>query len=1004
MRQLPFLICSIFFWVNSSIFCQQSEIYTNPLSSYQKGIHLLKSKHYLAAQLIFDKVQKTAEFEIASDCAFYSALASLRLKQENADQKMLQFIKEYPISTKMNSAYTELATYFFESGRYAYALEYFEKVDESALTRDELEKYYFYRGYTFFTTHDQKSAKYYFNRVVYSHEYGSKAKYYLGFLAYQGNQYEEANKYFDQVDKEDKYKEKLSYFQADMAFKSGAFQKSIDLGLKAMAHSSIEEKSELSKIIGESYFNLKEYDKSIPYLKAYQGREGKWNNTDFYQLGYAFYQKKDYETAIAYFNRIVEGNDLVAQNAYYHLGESYLKTDKKQQALNAFKNASEMIFDKKIQEDAYLNYAKLSYDIGNSYQTTPEILTGFLTKYPNTSHKNEIENLLINSFITSRNYKEALQLLEKNKSITNRIVYQKVAFYRGLELYADGNYNEALNLFKKSINEQKNLVFTARATFWKGETEFIKNDFSNALLSYKQFLGFVESKTTTENENINYNIAYTYFKLKEYEQASRFFQKHTENSKEDKTRLIDAYLRLADCYFVTSKYNLAIESYDKAIALKGIDTDYASFQKAISYGFAGKNDQKIRELNNFIKKFSESEYRDDAFYELANTYTTIGQSTAAIKMYDQLISEYNKGRYTAKAILRQGLIFYNEDKDDLALLKFKKVAQEYPGTEEANESVRTARLLYIDKGQVQEYANWIKTLEFVEVNDTELDHDAWEAVEKQYAQENKEQALLNLKSYINTFPNGKQILKAYFYLAELYYQKGAIDLSVSNYEYLVSKSRNEYTEQALTRLSELFLKKQNNTEQSIIYLIRLENESDFPQNKMYAQANLMKIYYEKKEYNNAVVYAEKVLLNPKTDNKLKTDAQIIIARAARELGDENKTKEAYLNVQKNAKGELMAEALYYDSFFKNKEGKFELSNAIVQKIAKEYSGYKYYGAKSLIIMAKNFYGLKDSYQASYILESVIKNFKNFQDVLTEAQEELNKIKAEEAKTNSSIKG
>jgi TolA-binding protein len=52
-------------------------------------------------------------------------------------------------------------------------------------------------------------------------------------------------------------------------------------------------------------------------------------------------------------------NDFVAQNAYYHLGESYLKTNKKQQALNAFKNASEMDFDKKIQEDANLNYAKL---------------------------------------------------------------------------------------------------------------------------------------------------------------------------------------------------------------------------------------------------------------------------------------------------------------------------------------------------------------------------------------------------------------------------------------------------------------------------------------------------------------------------------------------------------------------------------------------------------------------------------------------------------------------
>jgi hypothetical protein len=53
-------------------------------------------------------------------------------------------------------------------------------------------------------------------------------------------------------------------------------------------------------------------------------------------------------------------------------------------------------------------------------------------------------------------------------------------------------------------------------------------------------------------------------------------------------------------------------------------------------------------------------------------------------------------------------------------------------------------------------------------------------------------------------------------------------------------------------------------------------------------------------------------------------------------------------------------------------------------------------------MAKNFYGLKDSFQATYILDSVIKNFIAFPDVVEEAQKELDVIKTEEAKTNSSI--
>jgi hypothetical protein len=53
-------------------------------------------------------------------------------------------------------------------------------------------------------------------------------------------------------------------------------------------------------------------------------------------------------------------------------------------------------------------------------------------------------------------------------------------------------------------------------------------------------------------------------------------------------------------------------------------------------------------------------------------------------------------------------------------------------------------------------------------------------------------------------------------------------------------------------------------------------------------------------------------------------------------------------------------------------------------------------------MAKNFYALDDAFQATYILESVISNFPEFDDVVEEATFELNKIKAEEAKTNSSI--
>jgi hypothetical protein len=49
-------------------------------------------------------------------------------------------------------------------------------------------------------------------------------------------------------------------------------------------------------------------------------------------------------------------------------------------------------------------------------------------------------------------------------------------------------------------------------------------------------------------------------------------------------------------------------------------------------------------------------------------------------------------------------------------------------------------------------------------------------------------------------------------------------------------------------LSQVLLTNNDNTK-AIPVLLRLEND-DFPQNKVFAQSNLMKCYYDKKDYSN----------------------------------------------------------------------------------------------------------------------------------------------------------
>lgn len=983
-------------------FAQKTATYTSEFKDYKHALELYQDKSYLASQQLFGQIKSDYEntSEIRANCEYYIANCAIRLNQQNADNLMLAFVKKYPTSTKQNNAFLETAEYYYKVGKYPYALKWYKKVNTNSLPNQQMEDYNFKYGYALFATKNYSASKEYFKPLLDSPEYGSQAKYYYGYIAYQDDDYETADNYLGQVVTDANYQKNVSYYLADMNFKLGKFEKALELGEPLLAKTKRDEFSQLSKIVGESYFNLKQYSEAIPHLKNYKGTRGKWNNTDYYLLGYAFYAQDDFENAISYFNKIIGGKNAVAQNAYYHLAECYLQLNQKSRALNAFKNASQMEFELQLQEDAFLNYAKLSYDIGNPYKSVPEVLQSFIDKYPKSKHKNEIEELIINSFITSQDYAGAVLYLE-NKNDIKSPLYQKATFYRGFQVFNEKDYNGAILNFEKSLSNSQDKKMAVRSKFWLGESNFRLNNFDLALDDFNLFYANSQSKDTPEFKDINYNLAYTYFKQKEYQKASVEFQNYINKNPENKVKLDDSYLRLADTYFVSSDYQNAIKTYDIIIHNKSADADYAQFQKAVSYGYIGQDEQKIEELITFLRRYKKSAYKDDTYYVLANEYVDANETELALEKYDYLINNISRSTLVKKAMLKKGAIYYNSDANEKALSTYKKVVDQYPNTAEAKQAVSSARQIYVDLGRVDEYASWVKTIDFINVTDAELDNDMYESAERQYLQGNHPKAISGFKKYLENFSNGLHALHVNFYLAQSLFSENKASESIRYYSFVIDQPQNEFTESSLSKIAQAYLEIED-WQLAIPVLQRLENEATSNENLVFAKSNLMKGYYTQQEYAKAVDYAETVLGQSKIDNAVKSDAQIIIARSALKTNDETKARAAYKKVEAIASGELMAEALYYDAYFENKDGSYRVSNTVVQKIASSYSNYKFWGGKGLIIMAKNNYALNDSFQATYILESVIKNFSQFDDIVEAAQTELTHIKTEEAKTNDSV--
>jgi hypothetical protein len=73
--------------------------------------------------------------------------------------------------------------------------------------------------------------------------------------------------------------------------------------------------------------------------------------------------------------------------------------------------------------------------------------------------------------------------------------------------------------------------------------------------------------------------------------------------------------------------------------MKGVDADYAYYQKQFVMVLLLKTIKKLKSwfLYTIVSKIN---YRDDAMYELANTYVASGKQDLALKTFDRLISEF----------------------------------------------------------------------------------------------------------------------------------------------------------------------------------------------------------------------------------------------------------------------------------------------------------------------------------------------------------------------------
>ena len=975
-HKLKFLILAGLLCTRIS-FAQHTEYYTEADKDYKTAYELFIKEKYGAAIELFDTYSAAPKGTLTCkiNAAYYSAVSSFELFNPDAESKLQSFIEKYPESTKAPLAWFYLGRMHYRTKQYGKALAALEKADVYYLTGDEVAEYYFKTGYCYFSKNDQEKASKNFHEILeVQSKYQTAAQYYYGHIAYTQNNFNTALEYFKKLDSSATFGPLVPYYITQMYFEQEKYNDVIKYGSDILKKSNPQNASEINRIIAESYYRLNDYKNALIYFDVYQSSVPAINRDDRYSIAYCEYRNGDYKTAAANFEKVTEVNDSLGQNAYYHLADCYLKAKNKQAARNAFQFAGKNSFDPIISESSQFNYAKLSYELG--FQPVAlNAFRNFLVNYPNSKYADESNELIAVLYLNTRNYKDALKALDNIKIKTNRSkeAYQKVAYYRGVELFNDGYLDNAISMFEKAIVNDINQNLRALAMYWKAEALYKQNKFDAAVKQYRIFIFNPASVNTDFYELAHYNLGYSYFKNVEYNEAATWFRKYLAKKGEvSKTSYDDCLLRTGDCFYVTRQFETALPYYQEAIDNRAASSDYALFQKGILQGLLGDVDGKTNTMNTLLTQYPKSKFKADGLFEKGKAQLSLGNSAEAKKLFNDLLSEFPNSVYAKKAQLNVGLIHFNSNEDDEALTIFKKVVSNYPGSPEAAEALATIKSIYISNGTPDKYFDYAKTVSNVSISEGAQDSITFEAAEQQYLSQKFDDAKISFKKYLDQFENGIFKLNATFYIAECDYRSNKFEDALIGYEAIVAQPKNIFSEKSLLKAGNINYKNKA-YDRAIPHYAKLEQTADLRDNIIYAQTGLMRCYFNNKQYDQSLLYAQKLLSADKVSNEITAEAHLTNGRCALLTDDFATAKKEFQATAKQSSA-VGAESRYNLALIEYKQNNFKTSQNKCFEIINEVPSYDYWIGKSFILLADNYVALKDTFQAKQTLQSLIDNF------------------------------
>jgi TolA-binding protein len=486
----------------------------------------------------------------------------------------------------------------------------------------------------------------------------------------------------------------------------------------------------------------------------------------------------------------------------------------------------------------------------------------------------------------------------------------------------------------------------------------------------------------------NYIQGYNNLKLKDYKAANTNFRAAIDGFKKSSTRdekirsavLGDAILRAGDCHFKNKQYADALAMYDEAVRKRYEGFEYALFQKAIIRGLQGNNTDKTIALESLVNDYPNSRYTDEALFQLGDTYFELDKYDKAIQAFRRIVTDFKgKSSLYNQALLKLGLISVNQGSSRTAIDYYKQVFSGNPEPEECKQALDALREIYVkDLGDPEGYNRFVETVPtcggMKPGQSSSGEATAFESAEYQYMQGRYDKAVELFTNYIGKYPNGSNLLNAYFLRGESYSALRQFEKALKDYTFVVGKGASKNYPKAAEKATLIAFNSTKDYGQAFELARKWEEAAVTEKSRLDAQLIALQAAYRT---NNSVAvseYANVINRSRQANQEHLAMANFYSGKMAYDKGDYTRAYPALQAVADNSTTALMAEAYHYMAQIKYRQRKYAETEDLITEANKASAGYDDWIARNLILLSDVYADQGDRISAEAALESIIENY------------------------------